>query len=279
MRRPRGTTFASLSRQWMLRLSRSASDWDARRGPVTASRPSLIELARDVGAIRPELFQSLSSSRSADGQDLVAAVIGDWKPGFFVDIGAGDGLSKSNTAMLEECLGWNGLLVEPNPVASESCVVNRRSRVDFRAVSNVTGNFADFYDTSPSQKTGQSHLAEFVSERQPSGKSVRVAPRLLSVETVTLGDLLDDHSAPQVIDYLSVDVEGAEPNVFSGFAEIDRRIRFISVEHNFRPRRELVMQILEPMGYRRILSRYSRNEDWFVHCSVESFGDVDAPRA
>src|SRR3954452_5124823 len=36
-------------------------------------------------------------------------------PGFFIEAGAHDGLTQSNTALLEFCFGWKGLLVEPIP--------------------------------------------------------------------------------------------------------------------------------------------------------------------
>ena len=35
--------------------------------------------------------------------------------GSFVEIGANDGLSGSQTLVLERCLGWDGLLIEANP--------------------------------------------------------------------------------------------------------------------------------------------------------------------
>ena len=37
------------------------------------------------------------------------------KPGQFVELGALDGVTGSNTLGLEACYGWSGLLIEANP--------------------------------------------------------------------------------------------------------------------------------------------------------------------
>jgi len=37
------------------------------------------------------------------------------EPGIFVEIGANNGLTGSNTLLLERCFGWTGLLIEANP--------------------------------------------------------------------------------------------------------------------------------------------------------------------
>lgn len=47
---------------------------------------------------------------------------------FFVEVGAGDGITYSNTYALERA-GWNGLLIEPDPRSAERCRANRRARL------------------------------------------------------------------------------------------------------------------------------------------------------
>ena len=47
------------------------------------------------------------------------------RPGIFVEAGAHDGLTQSNTAMLEFSFGWTGLLVEPIPELAARCRLNR----------------------------------------------------------------------------------------------------------------------------------------------------------
>jgi hypothetical protein len=71
------------------------------------------------------LLPSLPGGYAACGQDvLVAALLGNQRNGVFVDIGANDGVSISNSLYFEERLGWTGLAVEPLPGAyARLCLV------------------------------------------------------------------------------------------------------------------------------------------------------------
>jgi hypothetical protein len=49
------------------------------------------------------------------GQDFfVLEALGGMRNGFFLDSGAADGVSSSNTHLLEESFGWNWICIEPN---------------------------------------------------------------------------------------------------------------------------------------------------------------------
>ena len=49
----------------------------------------------------------------------------DVKDGYFLDIGAHDGISLSNTMFFEKEMGWKGICIEPNPVVFDKIVKNR----------------------------------------------------------------------------------------------------------------------------------------------------------
>ena len=53
------------------------------------------------------------------------AVIKPKLGGYYVELGANDGLSQSNTYKLQKAYGWNGLLIEPSPAKFSECVRNR----------------------------------------------------------------------------------------------------------------------------------------------------------
>ena len=54
--------------------------------------------------------------KSQIGQDKwVYSVIGDKKKGYFIEIGAANGIDLSNTFFFEKTLQWDGICVEPNP--------------------------------------------------------------------------------------------------------------------------------------------------------------------
>lgn len=71
------------------------------------------------GRAAQEACCALKTSQAGMGEDLLllptllrATALA---PGTFVELGANDGISGSNTLMLERCFNWTGLLVEGNP--------------------------------------------------------------------------------------------------------------------------------------------------------------------
>src|SRR5262245_16248031 len=85
---------------------------------------------------REFLAPFLAHSKSQFGQDLFALHETRDIPGrkFFVDFGASDGMSLSNSWLLETKLGWNGIVAEPARVWHETLKANRSCSVDTRCV-------------------------------------------------------------------------------------------------------------------------------------------------
>jgi len=131
--------------------------------------------------------------------------------GWFVDVGAYDGISTSNTYALEQA-GWQGLCVEPGP-SFEQLKMNRSCAVTRQAASNFTGGVR--FD-------GMSVIAD--DGAPVHGESY--------VPCATLDYLMDSAGIPHVVDYLSIDVEGHEPEVLDGINFARRHFRFITIEHN-----------------------------------------------
>lgn len=172
------------------------------------------------------------------------------RQGYFVEFGATDGLSISNTALLERDFGWTGILAEPNPHWHEALGANRRAIVDHRAVSGRSGNRVAF-------RARKDH-PELSGIGGPAGDGIEV-------ETVSLLDLLRQHKAPAVIDYLSLDTEGNELDILLAF-DFSFRFRVITVEHNHDAvAREGIRTLLTGRGYRREFEIFSAQDDWYFH--------------
>lgn len=151
----------------------------------------------------------LRESRSSDSllvlPLLLAAAGGSGTPGTFVELGAYDGESGSQTVHLERCFGWRGLLLEANPtnfamiaskqrdrsIAMHSAVCSKRDTV-------LVGN-ADSTVTGIEGVMSKSHQAKW---RRAQGASV-------PVPCAPLGELMKEAGFPKVT-FLSLDVEGAE---------------------------------------------------------------------
>lgn len=207
------------------------------------------------------LLEAADRGLAKDGQDIVAAWLANWRPGFFVEIGSQDGLRKSNCWLLEDAFGWTGVCVEPNVGAHDELRRNRRAAIDHRAVSGATGLDRLFRRRLTPGAEGESQILDFAADEG--------GPRVVdvAVPTVTLRNLLEDHRTPARIDYLSIDIEGAEREALFELGDLPFRFSFITCEHNHREDAHELRRILETSGYRIVRGDLSRNEFWAVDAS------------
>ena len=184
------------------------------------------------------------------------------KAGFFVEFGATDGVTLSNTYQLEDKYAWTGVLAEPYPFWHSSLSSNRRAIIDHRCVWKDTGKLLTFV---------ASRMPEFAGLRQHANCDHHANERLngskeIHVETISLLDLLACHNAPAIVDYLSVDTEGSEFDILSAFDFKQYGIRLITVEHNYVEKtRADLYQLLTSHGYVRELETFSKWDDWYYH--------------
>lgn len=127
--------------------------------------------------------------------------------GFFIEAGANDGVSQSNTYFLERALGWRGVLVEPVPRLFKKCRRNRRNSVVFNCALVSPEN--EGTDVSICDM-GARGLLSRVSEGKSASDGVvtRTCGR-------TLTSILTELEVEQ-IDFFSLDVEGYELEVLKG---------------------------------------------------------------
>ena len=140
-------------------------------------------------------------SKSQFGQDvyLMTNIYPGKRDGFFVEVGAYDGIESSNTYMLEKQYNWKGLCVECVPHLYEKCKRARSCPVSSNAVYNEDGKVLEFYNSG-----GYGGLVE-------TNRHAHIVnhPKI-KVTTKRLTTLLDEINAPAFIEYLSLDTEGSE---------------------------------------------------------------------
>jgi len=204
-------------------------------------------------------------------QDLfVRWQLGDKREGFFVEFGATDGVSLSNSKCLEADFQWRGILAEPARCWHERLSRNRTCTIDTRCVWTSTGETLRFNEVP---------FAELSTVESFSDKDHHSASRqngtLYEVQTVSLNDLLAEHEAPAVMDYLSIDTEGSELSILENLDFSKYRFNVITVEHNCTPNREKIFSLLNQYGYQRKFTQFSRFDDWYVHSSLPSKSAFD----
>ena len=191
-------------------------------------------------------------------QDIAALACNGFKRnGYFVDIGAADPVYSSNTAMLERVFGWDGICAEANPEFHEALRNERRCAVDERCVWTSTGATVSFHFVST-----LSTVSDFANADHHA--DARAAAEIGTVRTVSMNDLLKTHGAPPHVDFLSMDSEGSELAILEAFDFSTTSFGFICIEHNYAPNREAIKDLLASKGYRRIWTRLSEWDDWFV---------------
>jgi FkbM family methyltransferase len=201
-------------------------------------------------------------SRAQILQDLfVLFATSEPDAGFFVEFGATDGVSLSNTWLLEKKYGWKGILAEPARRWHNALRENRQSAIDTRCVWSETGKQIQFNETVE---------AEFSTidaySKLDGHASVRADGSRYVVSTISLEDLLIHHNAPRHIEYLSLDTEGTELEILSGFNFKKFSFSVITVEHNYlEDRRNKMHELLVANGYRRVLPHLSAWDDWYVN--------------
>jgi FkbM family methyltransferase len=161
--------------------------------------------------------------------------------GFFVDVGSGDGVDESNTVLLER-KGWRGICIDPLPTHMEG----RTCQMFKDVVYDKSGKTVTFHTAG--KLSG-------VTETLGAWKSqVEMSPTL-QFTTVTLGDILDRAKAPPYIQFMSLDIEGAELEALRGLPFDKYRFGAFAIEHNYeRPKRSNIQALLESHGYTRVNS-------------------------
>lgn len=184
------------------------------------------------------------------GQEIwVRNYLNDKTNGFFLDIGAYDGIESSNTYFLEKELNWSGICIESNKNYYDNLIKNRSSICVNRAVMNYRG-LASFNGINTyNYQTGSNF-----------------------VECDLLSNILIESNCPRDIDYASFDIEGHEFSVLESFPFQLWNIKLMTIEHNLYlsgdSAKNKIFNLLSSVGYARIVENVccpqGPYEDWYA---------------
>lgn len=196
--------------------------------------------------------------------------------GYFVELGANDGVTQSNSLYFEKYRNWRGLLVEPAPQNFLKCRKNRSTKNSIYCSACVSFDYdKEFVRIAYSNLMSTPISLE--SDIQDPRAHALLGDRFLgNGETVfefgavarTLNSLLFDAGAPKLIDFLSLDVEGAELEVLKGVDHQAFRFKFILVECRDFPR---LNAYLESNGY-KLVEKLSTQDYLFASGELSKSG-------
>ena len=135
--------------------------------------------------------------------------LGPKRDGFYIDVGAGHPIADNVSFWFYE-RGWRGICVEPQPALVEAYRhIRPRDTVYAGIVGRQTGDI-DFH------MVDRLHGFSTTVEKHAQGAGQFGADyRTVKMPMVTLADLCERHGVVE-IDFLKIDVEGAEGDVLAG---------------------------------------------------------------
>lgn len=177
------------------------------------------------------------------------------EPHFFVDLAANDALVLSNTFVLEKN-GWEGVCIEANPEYWYRLAIFRTCTIIGAAVGGKPEDDGLEVNFALKGVFGGVVGHDTDNNEDNSANVVQVKRNLVSIFTI-----FNQTNVPRVIDYLSLDVEGAESLVMEHFPWSDYSFKFLTIE---RPKDDL-KEKLKLNGYKMVLVLTLYGETLWIH--------------
>jgi len=184
------------------------------------------------------------------GQDryLHLNLFANQRDGVFVDVGAYDGFTGSNTLFFEKFMGWKGLCIEPDPAQFakipeyrscdrvQACIADKEGTARFFSISDgltMMGGLVDYFDPQDMKMIGE-----------------RSQTKVVELPTRRLDAVLKERNIGE-IDFLSIDTEGSELAILKSFDLQRFKVKALSVENNRNGPQ--IPDYMQSLGYRRIV--------------------------
>src|SRR5210317_1045024 len=143
--------------------------------------------------------------------------------GYYVEIGAHDGIGNSNTFFYEKYKNWKGVLIEPS--FNFNLLIKNRSKSNF-FFNFGCSDFKSEEETILLNSDDYSICKELVDKKYFDwhlNKQILAEKKMIEtkIKLRTLNSLLEEANSPNLIDFFSLDVEGMEIKVLKGI-DFDR---------------------------------------------------------
>jgi len=163
--------------------------------------------------------------------------------GYFIEIGACNGIDLSQCYFFEKFRNWDGIAVEPQK-RFRNDVINNRKQPCFNCIGNEK-KVVNFTESVNYGLSGVTHI----QEAHENFENYKVEWRnegytQYSVNMITLLDLMEDYGCPEYIDYIGMDCEGSEYNIIDHYFKNNTKykIKFMCIEVGRNDIVELLLQ-------------------------------------
>lgn len=153
---------------------------------------------------------------------------------FYIDVGASDGVSSSNSSLFEFYLNWDGICIEPNKIQYDKLIKNRNCKT-YNCCIGKEDTIKEFWEIkgpiSPLSGLKESYDPKHIDRIQKEVLETNDTIEIKNIEVKKLSTLMDENNI-SCVHYLSIDVEGAELQVLQGIDFKKHYIDVISLEDN-----------------------------------------------
>ena len=188
-------------------------------------------------------------------QDIyVDGLVGSKRDGFFVELGANDGVQGSDTLFFEKYRGWTGLCIEPREHAFIALAKNRKCICENVCVGDNCDEGIPFWECKGYGKGCSGIISYYppalLSRVEHYEKSHGSSHKIRFLPTVTIMDLFRKHKVTKV-DYFSLDINGGELKILKSidFDKVD--IDIFSIENEYGDF-ELIRKFMADIGYENL---------------------------
>ena len=158
--------------------------------------------------------------------------------GFYVELGANDGVSQSNSLYFEQHRHWRGILIEPTPHKYLACCEARGEKNAIHCNACVAFDYKDKFVEiryANLMSVSNSLTLDLPDTDAHLNSAQQYLPKnehsfTFGAVAKPLTDILKSSNAPSYIDFLSLDVEGAELEVLKGLDFNAYRFKYMLIE-------------------------------------------------
>ena len=193
---------------------------------------------------------------------IVNEIFNHKRKGYFIDLAATDGILENNTFFLEKKLKWKGICIEPNKSFFKKLKRNRECIVLNQVISDKKKLVKFFEDGGNGGIIGKNYDNNYQKRKKLLKKNDNFH-KIKKYLALPLSSILKKYNAPKIIDYLSLDVEGAEEDIFKTFPFKKYKFLTLTIE---RPSRKL-NRLLFNNNY--VFVKNYKVDSFYIHKSIK----------
>ena len=200
-------------------------------------------------------------------QDAFASfIVGDLFDKTFLEFGATDGISLSNSYMLENNFGWTGILAEPSPQWYEALKNNRpNTEIITDCIWKSSGEKLDFFVSDIGILSTLVDFKHSDLDSMPGNTEARIQDgKVVEVNTISINDVMEKNFNGNAPSYLSIDTEGSEYEILKSLDFEKYRPIVFTIEHNYTNLENKIDELMSLNDYGRVFKNLTSFDAWYV---------------